>query len=38
MKGKTQVQELRQLEKYRKSFGQCIHELKTPVFNIQNIS
>jgi two-component system phosphate regulon sensor histidine kinase PhoR len=37
MKGKTlEVQELRQLEKYRKEFlGNVSHELKTPVFNIQ---
>ena len=37
MKGKTmEIQQLRQLEKYRKDFlGNVSHELKTPVFNIQ---
>jgi two-component system phosphate regulon sensor histidine kinase PhoR len=37
MKGKTmEIQQLRQLEKYRKEFlGNVSHELKTPIFNIQ---
>jgi two-component system, OmpR family, phosphate regulon sensor histidine kinase PhoR len=37
MEGKTrEIQELRQLEKYRKEYlGNVSHELKTPIFNIQ---
>lgn len=37
MKDKTQeIQELKQMEKYRKEFlGNVSHELKTPIFNIQ---
>lgn len=37
MEGKArEIQELRQLEKYRKEFlGNVSHELKTPIFNIQ---
>ncbi|WP_430932979.1 sensor histidine kinase [Saccharicrinis sp. 156] len=37
MQGKTkEIQQLRQMEKYRKEFlGNVSHELKTPIFNIQ---
>jgi two-component system, OmpR family, phosphate regulon sensor histidine kinase PhoR len=35
-KRKNEIAELRQMEKYRKEFlGNVMHELKTPIFNIQ---